>query len=547
MLSRISIRNFAIIDEVDIGFSPGLNVITGETGAGKSIIFGAMELLLGERARTTVVGSRASSARVDGDFYVRQDDGKNLHKVTREIANTGKSRSWLDGKPVSAGELGKFMSRLVDMHGQYEHQALLSRDEQLAVIDRFGRLEKEVTNVNDTYCRWSEIQTRHQMLKMNAEDRQRMVDMYSFGFDEINRAQLKPGEDDELEKTVRLLGSSEKLNLALTSAYANLYDDEGSAVERLGKAITSLKQLEEFDEQFGNISGRLDETRVTIDDIARAVLELREKVEFDPGRLEQVLSRKDTIDRLKAKYGSSIKDILSRKERLSRDIEQLKHSEESLGELEQEIAKAKDKLEEHCDKLSRAREKCAGELSPRIERQLEELGMKKVQFEIEVKSKMVSRDGWDNICFMIAPNPGEPLKPLKEIASGGELSRIMLAIKTVLAEADRIPTVMFDEIDAGVGGYVGGVIGRQLADLSRHHQVICITHLPQIASFAQAHFLVEKNIEKDTTSVTIRNLGFEERVHELARLLGGRKIGETAVRHAEQLLEEAGVKGAKVG
>jgi len=382
---------------------------------------------------------------------------------------------------------------------------------------------------------------------MNAEDRQRMVDMYSFGFDEINRAQLKPGEDDELEKTVRLLGSSEKLNLALTSAYANLYDDEGSAVERLGKAITSLKQLEEFDEQFGNISGRLDETRVTIDDIARAVLELREKVEFDPGRLEQVLSRKDTIDRLKAKYGSSIKDILSRKERLSRDIEQLKHSEESLGELEQEIAKAKDKLEEHCDKLSRAREKCAGELSPRIERQLEELGMKKVQFEIEIKPKMVSRDGWDNICFMIAPNPGEPLKPLKEIASGGELSRIMLAIKTVLAEADRIPTVMFDEIDAGVGGYVGGVIGRQLADLSRHHQVICITHLPQIASFAQEHFLVEKNIEKDTTSVTIRNLGFEERVHELARLLGGRKIGETAVRHAEQLLEEAGVKGAKVG
>jgi len=450
MLSRISIRNFAIINEVDIDFDPGLNVITGETGAGKSIIFGAMELLLGERARTTVVGSRASSAHVDGNFYLHQDDSKNLHKIAREIANTGKSRSWLDGKPTSAGELGKWTSRLVDMHGQYEHQALLSRDEQLAVIDRFGHLENEVASVNDTYCRWSELRARYQMLKMNAEDRQRMIDMYSFQLDEINRVQLKPGEDDELEKSVRLLGSSEKLKLALTSAYANLYDNEESAVERLGKAIASLKQVKELDEQFGELEARLDEARVTIDDVARAVLELRENVEFDPERLEQALSRKDTIDRLKSKYGSSIEDILSRKEQLSRDIEQLKHSEESLGELEQEIAKAKDKLEEYCDELSRARKKCASELSCKIVSRLKELSMKNVQFEIEVNSKMVSRDGWDNICFMIAPNPGEPLKPLKEIASGGELSRIMLAIKTVLAEADRIPTVMFDEIDAGV-------------------------------------------------------------------------------------------------
>jgi len=547
MLSRISIKNFAIINEVDIDFGPGLNVITGETGAGKSIIFGAMELLLGERARTTVVGRHASCARVDGSFYFHQNDSKNVHKIAREITNTGKSHSWIDGKPTSAGELGKWTSRLVDMHGQYEHQALLSRDEQLAVIDRFGHLENEVASVNDTYCRWSELRARYQMLKMNAEDRQRMIDMYSFQLDEINRVQLKPGEDDELEKSVRLLGSSEKLISALTSAYANLYDNEESAVERLGKAIASLKQVKELDEQFGELEARLDEARVTIDDVARAVLELRENVEFDPERLEQALSRKDTIDRLKSKYGSSIEDILSRKEQLSRDIEQLKHSEESLGELEQEIAKAKDKLEEYCDELSRARKKCAAELSCKIVSRLKELSMKNVRFEIEVNSRMVSRDGWDNICFMIAPNPGEPLKPLKEIASGGELSRIMLAIKTVLAEADRIPTVMFDEIDAGVGGYVGGVIGRQLANLSRHHQVICITHLPQIASFAQTHFLVEKNIKQDTTNVTIRKLGFEERVHELARLLGGRKIGETALRHAEQLLEEAGVKGARVG
>jgi len=580
MLAELHIENFAIIEELHLRFGPGFNVLTGETGAGKSIIVDAVSTLLGGRAETGVIRSGADEARVEGIFLLnkamqeailpilRRDGLEGEDEETlilaREIRRGGRSICRVNGRAVTLKVLEQIGQRLVDIHGQTEHLSLLRVREHLDLLDRYGRLWPLRERVAAKVRELRQVRQELEGLLRDERELARRADLLAYQVREIASANLRVGEEEELESERARLANAERLMELADETYRALYEgEEGqlSAIDLLGQVARNLAELERLDPGLRGQQQAAEEAACQLEELARSLRAYRDTIEYNPARLRQVEERLDLIHELKRKYGDSIAEILAFGEEAQRELEGIVHSEERVEELRAREDELLHEIGELASRLSAERRAAGDRLAKAIEAELAELGMKGARFAVAIEQEEAEDGAWvdgrryafderglDRVEFLIAPNVGEPLKPLAKIASGGETSRLMLALKTVLSAADRTPILIFDEIDAGIGGRAGGVVGRKLWSLTAEaspdgvgHQVLCVTHLPQLACYGDVHFKVAKAVVGGRTIASARALSEEERVEELAAMLGT----ATAVtrQSARELLEQ--VKEAK--
>ena len=559
MLRELHIRNFSIIDEISIEFEEGLNVITGETGAGKSIIINALSLAIGERASQDVIRSGEEETVIEAFFEITPDlipsdlydsfldqsididDGLILKRI---ITAKGKSRAYVNSSLIPLHGLLALTKYIADIHGQYEHQSLLSPERQLDVIDMYGRLGQLRRDVGSIYERYIKVKNEIRELEEKEKDRAQRLDIIRYQVDEIKKADLKPDEEEALQDEAKLLAGAERLTEVTGSAYEEIYASDTACLSRLSQIADRLKEISEIDPRLKESIDNLDEAITLLQEVAYFLRDYRDGIEFDPIRLDQIQQRLELIRNLKRKYGDSIEEVLKFMERAEKEYEDLLHSGERLDILREELNLLKNSLTEKARELSKRRMEAARSIEKEVITNLEDLGMKGARFSISFKKQegddttdgyRVFQKGIDQIEFLISTNPGEDLRPLSKVASGGELSRIMLVLKEILARGDDIPVLIFDEIDAGIGGRTAEKVARKLKKLSTNRQVICITHLPQIASFADRHLKIEKTTKGKRTTVKVYHLKDTERVREIARMLGG-NITDTSLRHAEELL-----------
>jgi len=570
LLSELRIINFAIIDDLRLRFAPGLNVLTGETGAGKSIVVDAVELVIGGRASSDVVRAGAESAVVDALFDVggipqvgvtleelgldRGDGGELL--LSREVLPEGRSVARINGRTATATMVRRVATDLIDIHGQHEHQSLLHRDSHLDLLDRFGGESTLSLRacVAELYGRLAELERLARKLAGDRRERARRVDLLRYQIQEIDRARLSPGEDEELSRERRVLTNAEMLFAAASEAFEALYEgrgEGGSAVDLVGRAEELVQDAARADPSLGAHLEALRGARYQLEEVSRELRAYREGVEFSPERLSEVEERLDEIRRLEKKYGEGAAGILEYRVQAVAELEGLAGSEERLASVAAERRAVEREYVEAAVELSRARRGAAGAMSERVVEELSGLAMGRARFEVSLAqredAKGVEVDGrrlapgprgFDRAEFVIAPNPGEPPRALSRIASGGEMARVMLALKSALADVDRIPTMIFDEVDAGIGGRVASAVAEKLADVAATRQVVCVTHLPQIAAAAQAHFAVQKRVKGGRTIALARRLSDRGRVDELSRMLGGSAPDDVVLEHARRLLEE---------
>ena len=559
MLVEISIRNFALIDNVRLALSPGLNVLTGETGAGKSIIIDAVELALGGRAAADMVRTGAERAVVDVAFDIMgsPDLGRLVSDlglgdaadptlvVSREIPVDGRATCRVNGRTVNLSTLRQITERLIDIHGQHEHQSLLRPERHVDLLDAFGgeaasALRSEVAALHRA---WQSTLEEIASLAGDERDRARRLDLLRFQSDEIDRAKLKPGEEEGLQSERRLLANAEKRHEAAARAYACLYSGEGggaaSAHDQLGRALTALEEMAAMDPDQGPLVETVRQALFQLDDAARDVRQYRDAVFFDPGRLAELESRLDLLGGLKRKFGSSVEEILAFGAQAREELVRIENSAELLIKLEAEAGKQKAELGEAAGRLSEVRHRVAGGLEQAIEASLGDLGMKKTRFVVGFEPEdPPGPRGAEKVEFLFSPNPGEPPKPLNRIASGGEMSRVMLALKAILAEADEIPTMIFDEIDTGVGGGAAQAVGEKLTTIALSRQVVCVTHLARIASLSDAHHFILKETMEGRTQTRVKTLDGDDRVAEVARMLAGHPPTPITLAHATEMLEQ---------
>ncbi|MCX5782655.1 MAG: DNA repair protein RecN [Elusimicrobia bacterium] len=557
MLLNLTIKNYALIEDLSLEFSEGLNIFTGETGAGKSVIIESLKLLLGERASQELIRKGANSCQIFAEFdypslskeikkYLK-DCALDLSNedtlfLRREIDISGKSRSFVNDIPVSLKTLSSIGDYLVDVHGQHEHQSLFSNLSQRSILDNFGDIEKLLAEIGENYSKWKELLSERQAQAMSEQEKQRLIDIYGFQVKEIDNASLASDEDEDLELKLPQLKNAEKLKNLSEESYQMLYEAEGSVIEKLSKIQKILGNINSLSGNLSSVEDNLNSASAQIEEAAKEIENFKEKLDIDPQSLEKLLERQDLIKNLKKKYGSSIKEILAFREKTAKELDVLLKMDQNRQEIEKEIEKTQKKLFASCAKLTEERKELAEKLSENVEKELSDLGMKKTRFKISIeKLPEPSPEGWDRVDFMFQANPGEDLKSLKNIASGGEISRVMLAVKTVLAKADKIPVLIFDEIDTGIGGPMGQTIGKKLNDLSSHHQIICITHLPQIAAFGRQNIQVTKEISQNSTRIMTRILSGPERIEEIARMLSGESVTASARKHAQELISNAQV------
>ncbi len=567
MLSELRIDDFAIIDQLRLTFSRGLVIFTGETGAGKSIIIDAVDLLMGGRADPTFVRAGAEAARVEGTFALDaelrpviqallareellDDDWSGEISISREIRREGRSTSRINGRMVNLALMKEIGQVLVDVHGQSEHLSLLRTREHLFLLDRFGELEPQREAVSGVVRELNAVRRELAELRRSEREMERRMDMLDFQIKEIGAARLKPGEDKALLDERTRLANAEKL-AALTEeacqALSSGAEDAPSAADLLGEAARALNSLAKIDPSRTEQRDLAVALSEQFKDLARELEDYREQIEFNPKRLDLVEERLELIKTLKRKYGASLEDVIAYGAQAQQERDGLTHSGERLAELGAREDKLLKRIGQLGAALSSARRAAGERLGRAIEAELADLRMDRAQFGVEVRGEpdpggayvdgqrlAFDSTGIDRIEFLVAPNPGEGLKPLAKIASGGETSRLMLALKGVLARADHTPTLIFDEIDQGIGGRVGSIVGEKLWSLSQRHQVLCITHLPQLAGFGDQHLRVEKRISGDRTVTDVQPLSAAERVTEMAQMLGG--AGEKTVESAEEIL-----------
>ncbi len=573
MLTELRITNFAIIDELHLRFTAGFNVLTGETGAGKSIIIDAVSLLLGGRADTTFTRAGADRAQVEGIF--RLDDGLQAHInpileheglesdtpdtliLGREIRATGRNYCRVNGRTVSLSLLEKISQPLVDIHGQSQHLSLLRVRAHQRFLDRFGGLDAQRGSLAQEVRKLQAVRKELAGLLHDEQELARRVDQLTYQVQEIEAARLQPAEEEELNAERNRLANAEQLSQLAGEAYTALYagaEEQLPAADLLGQAVRALNQLSKIDPNLGEQETLAESLAIQVDELARTLHDYQESVEFSPARLNQVEERLSLIYTLKRKYGNSIQEILAFGERAQAELESITHSEERIEELRDQEEKLRYSIGHMAADLSHARREAGERLAAEVEAQLADLSMEGARFAVDLawtedpngvyvgeQTLTCDERGIDRIEFVIAPNVGEGLKPLVKIASGGETSRLMLALKTVLSTADETSTLIFDEIDQGIGGRVGGVVGRKLWGLTQadglQHQVLCVTHLPQIAGYADSHFHVEKSISQQRTTTRVRVLEQADRVEELAVMLGTPSDGTR--RSAQEILKEA--------
>jgi len=560
MLLELRIRNFAIIDQVELEFGPGLNVLSGETGAGKTIIMNALGLLLGMRASPEMVRTDRKEAVVEGRFAV---EGEGLPAdsfaspgepapteliVKRVISEAGRSRVLINDEMATVQTLGRIGAALVEVYGQHEQQTLLRTENHLTIVDRFAALERDLDSYREAYGRARELTARLDGLELRARDRERRLDAARFELGELERAQLSVDEERELSVERTILANAAKLMEAVGAAEQLLMDQDGSAADLLGRAGTALGEAASLDTKLAEPLEVIGSARVAIEEAVHSLRVYRERIEADPGRLVEIDNRLQEFARLKRKYGGSVESALATLDRLRAEVAELDHMEESAAEIKAEVAKALAQAAALARQLSQARQRAGAQLKQKMQGELKTLGMRNAVFETCLTQSAgesglvcdgirLGPEGIDECEFHIAPNLGQPPMALVKIASGGELSRVMLALKRLEAQRRGVATMIFDEVDAGIGGAVAEVVGRKLKELSRFHQILCITHLPQIASFADRHFRVEKEERRGATSSKVTELDKPQRVEELARMLGGAEVSDRFRRAARELLQ----------
>ena len=551
MLELLHIENIAIIEAADIEFAPGFNALTGETGAGKSIVIDSLSAVLGQRTSRELIRTGAEKAFVSAAFSGTapelteelgiQPEADGTLLLQREIQTDGKNVCRVNGRPVTVGQLRALGARLLNIHGQHDGQQLLDEEQHIVYLDSFGRVESLAITYAEKYKNFTDIRRQIGALQMDEAEKARRVDTLQYQIEELRRAKLTPGEEEELTARRGMLRNAEKFLDAVAGAdYALNGDDSGGgALSALRQAQDALSGVRHLDDAFGQLYERLGEAYSEVYDIAATVEDKRGELDVSPGELDRVESRMDLLYRLKKKYGATVEDMLDYQARCEAELAQIEDAGDTLARLEQALSKAEKEARQAAQALSDARKAAADRLTAQILTELQQLDMGKIRFAVDFAEKPLDSDGMDAVRFLMSANVGEELRPIHKIASGGELARIMLAMKNVLSEQDHVGTMVFDEVDTGVSGRAAQKVAEKMARISRRKQVLCVTHLPQLAAMADTHFSVEKGERGGRTYTEVRRLDREQRRRELARLTGGSHVSQTMLDGAEELLAQA--------
>lgn len=553
MLNQLSIRNVAVIDKLDINLHDGISVLTGETGAGKSIIIDSINMILGDRANKELVRYGTDKAVVQAVFdapksviNVLEENDIDVEDetviITRQVTKEGKSAARINGMVVTLNILREISDRLINIHGQHDNQALLTPIRHITFLDAYADNEEYINRYKDILSKKREIEKKISSLEMDEQEKMQRIDLLEYQVTEIKKASLEKGEEDDLREQRDIYTNAEQITKSVNEAYMNLYegDEIQSAYDGISIAVNEIFQISDLNPQLKSIYDTLNEIMYSLEDTAHEIKEFGETVEFDEQTLNEIEERLDLISRLKRKYGNSIEEILEYLKKAESELNDIKLSDERTNELKEELKNITKELKEKGNVLTQRRENAAKVLEENIEKSLHELNMEKSKFKVNIENDGTFYDnGMDKVEFLISTNPGEPLKPLVKIASGGELSRVMLAIKSILADSDGVDTMIFDEIDTGVSGKAAMSIAKKLAVIAKNKQVICITHLPQLTAMADNHYLIQKNTDGELASTTLKELDEEGRELELARIIDGGEVTELALSHAKQMLENA--------
>jgi DNA repair protein RecN (Recombination protein N) len=566
VLLELVVENYAVVERIRVRFHAGLNLLTGETGSGKSIVVDALALVLGGRASAEMVRSDTERARVAAIFEAPKDaallglleqagvpveDGEVL--IEREVLSSGKSRAFIGNRPVTMALLREIAPFLGDIHGQHEQQQLFSSESQLQSLDDFAGLERQREEAGGLFRRWRSMESELEELNRSEQEKLRMADLWSFQRKEIDAAALKPGEDAQLEQERVLLRNVGKLQENANAAYAALYEEQESVSAGLRTALKKVEELARIDGSLQPVAETLQSASIGVEDASDAIRDYLDKLEADPQRLEQIESRLALIERLKRKYGgalasSSLDDVLAFLEDVQTKMQAIETAGERRAKLEQDLAQANAAFGERAAALTIARKVAADKLAKKVETELDSLALESAVFRVEVREANWTESGADHVEFLISANAGEEPRALDKVASGGELSRIALALKTSLGQGGHsrangvVRTLVFDEIDTGIGGGVAEAVGRRLKKLSGSNQVLCVTHLAQVAGFADHHYSVEKREVKGRTVAEIEELTGDERTREVGRMLSGQLVTPEALKHAEQLIRLGAVR-----
>ncbi len=550
MLTQLHVQNFAILSDISLKLSPGFNVFSGETGAGKSIVIEALGFVLGARGDGTLIKDGTEKMCVCATFTadtlspsLRQQYQltADVFTLKRELDRKGKNKAFLDGRAVTVTTLSQIGQHLVDFHGQHDHQSLLHSSVHLALLDKFAKQEAFVSKVSAAYNQVQTLQAKLEAARLSAQEKEQLLDMSRYQLEEIERVHPTADEDLQLEQALPKLKHAGHLLESASAAYQELYEAEDSATTRIHRAAKEVAAIAQLDENMDSLSEDLNNLLVTLEDIASTLGNYKDSISIEPDALDKMLERHEKIKRLKAKYGPEISDVLNTATQLKQRIDNLQHSQEYEQDLLNELAKSKKELLRLAQTLHEKRFEAAAKLSAQIMEQIKPLGFHQVRFStsVEMDEENIGATGADKVEFLFSPNPGQALRPLKNIASGGEISRVMLGLKTVLAPT--VPVMVFDEVDAGIGGETGWLVGEKLRTCAQGRQVLCVTHLAQVAAQADQNFFVDKKASGNTTHVSITPLKGQALTAEISRMLGGGKdIHSAAFEHAKELLQKAG-------
>ena len=565
MLKSLLVKDYALIGHINVEFGRGLNIITGETGAGKSILIDAMSLLLGERASTEVVRKGAQKSIVEGIFEV--GGNKKVKKILdeneidvlpelimrREISLKGNNRCFLNDTPVTLNIIKDIGDLLVDLHGQHEHQSLLRTETHIEFLDEFGSTENFLKDYKEKFAQLTEASRKLSELRQRENILKEKKNIYQFQIREIDAVSPQVDEEEKINEELNILENSEKLSELTNSVYEVLYESENSVHDVLGKIENDIEELEKIDKSFSEIKSECESVVSLINDISQFVRNYKAKIDIDPEHLEELRNRLGAITMLKKKYGGSVKAIIEHRKKIGEEFELAENYSESIERLESEIKRLREISGTSAEALSKKREGILKKVQKEVRESLTFLGIEDSTFEVEIKQIAADKkdkeflivngkpfkynsSGYDEVEFFISTNPGEDPKPLAKVASGGEISRVMLALKSILAKTDKLPLLIFDEIDTGISGRIAQKVGQALKNLAGFHQIISITHLPQIAGLADQHFAVEKALNDDRVVSSIKKLSKDERIKEVAKLMSGEKITEASLKGAKELM-----------
>ena len=555
MILEMYMKNCALIEESRLTINSGLNILTGETGAGKSIIIEALGLCLGEKYDRSflrkgtdkgvceiLVSSKSSNLKEVLDKYdIDYDDDEII--ITRVIYSDGKSVARINGRTVKVSILKEVACTIVDLHSQHQNQVLLNKDTHIRFLDLFGEkdIQKLKANYKESYNEFNKIKKELNDLTENKDDMeiQREIDLIKFQINEIDAANLNPEEYEDLKSQRELCRNSEKIYNNLSLSYEKLYEGNINAVDLIGMASKELSDISSYDKNISEYSENIERIMYELQDISREIRDYKENISFNPYEMEEIEQRIDQINNLRRKYGNSIKDIFEYRQKIQNRLDEILNIDEKVVALKAELEKLESVLYDKAKEVSKARKKVAVDLQDVLIEELHSLNMKNVVFEVSFREIPFNQNGCDDVEFMASFNLGEDIKPIYKVASGGEMSRFMLAFKTILADIDEIDTLVFDEIDTGISGIAAQIVGEKLSKIGKKKQVMCITHLPQIAANGHTHYRIEKNTSNNRTYTNIKELTFDERIDEIARLIAGNNITEKTIEHAHEIIELA--------